>query len=104
LGLWRQRGGEPLIELIIGLFEDDGRSLLIGVGQGGTLHLGEAQMVEFAALPVDTEHYVPETLAGAPLAEEHGRQVRPIGEFSGVRPLPGLAVHQVIENMSRYEL
>ena len=64
-----------------GFFEDYGRSLLIGVGEGGTLHLGEAQMVEFAALPVDTEHYVPETL-GAPLAEEHGRQVRPIGELA----------------------
>ncbi|MBI4795626.1 MAG: DUF559 domain-containing protein [Deltaproteobacteria bacterium] len=42
--------------------------------------------------------------AGAPLAEEHGPQVRPISELPGVRPLPGMGVHQVIENMSRYEL
>jgi len=26
------------------------------------------------------------------------------GEFSGVRPLSGMAVHQVLENLSRYEL
>ena len=34
---WRQLGGDPLIQPIIGLFENDGRALLIGVGQGGTL-------------------------------------------------------------------
>ena len=61
-------------------------------------------MVAFTDLPVDTEHQVPQTFAGAPLAEEHGPQVRLIGESSGVRPLPGMAVHQVTENMSRYEL
>ena len=81
-----------------------GGALLIGVGQGGTLHRGQTQVVEHTGLPIETEHQVPETFAGAPLSEEHGPQVRPIGEFSGVRPLPGMAVHQVIENMSRYEL
>ncbi len=50
------------------------------------------------------EYQVPQAFAGAPLAEEHGSQVRPISELSGVRPLPGVAVHQVLENMSRYEL
>ncbi len=35
---------------------------------------------------------------------QRGHQVRPIGELPGVRPLPGMAVHQVVENMSRYEL
>ena len=104
LGLGGQFGGDPLVELIIGLFEDDGGALLIGVGQGGTLHRGKAQVIAFADLPVEAEHQVPQTFAGAPLAEEHGSQVRPIGELSGVRPLPGMGVHQVIENMSRYEL
>ena len=61
-------------------------------------------MIKLVSLPVDTEHYVPETFAAAPLAEEHGHQVRPISELSRIRPLPGMAVHQVIENMSRYEL
>jgi hypothetical protein len=58
-------------------------------------------MIELAGLPLEAEH---QTFAGAPLAEEHGSQMRPIGEFSGVRPLPGMDVHQVIENMSRYKL
>ena len=35
LGLSGQLGGKPLVQLIIGLFEDDGGALLIGVGQGG---------------------------------------------------------------------
>ena len=61
-------------------------------------------MVELAGLPVDAEHQVTKTFAGAPLAEEHGHQVRPILELPGVRPLPGMGVHQVVENMSRYEL
>jgi hypothetical protein len=104
LGLWRQRSGDPLIQLIVGLLEDNGRALLIRVGQGGTLHRGQTQMVELAGLPVEAEHQVPETLAGGPLAEEHGRQVRPISEFPDLRPLPGMGVHQVVENMSRYEL
>jgi hypothetical protein len=30
--------------------------------------------------------------------------VRPITELPGVRPLPGMAVHLVLENMSRYEV
>ena len=61
-------------------------------------------MIKLVSLPVDAEDYVPETFAGAPLAEEHGHQMRPIGELSRIRPLPGMAVHQVIENMSRDEL
>ena len=61
-------------------------------------------MIKFVSLPVDAEDDVPETFAGAPLAEEHSRQMRPIGELSRLRPLPGMAVHQLIENMSRYEL
>ena len=44
-------------------------------------------MVELVGLPVDAEYCVPETFAGAPLAEEHSCQVRPISEFSGVQPL-----------------
>ena len=67
-----QFGGEPLVQLIIGLFKDDGGALLIGVGQGRALLRGKAQMIAFADLPVDTEHQVPQTFAGAPLAEEHG--------------------------------
>jgi hypothetical protein len=101
LGLRRDLGGDPLIQLIIGLFEDDGQALLISVGQGGTLQLGEAQVIKLVSLPVDAEDYVPETFAGALLAVEHGHQMRPIGELSRIRPLPGMAVHQVIENMSR---
>ena len=104
LGLGRQIAGNPLVQLIIGLFEDDGRALLIGVGQSGAFHQCKAQVVAFANLPVDTEDQVAETFATAPLAEEHSRQVRPIGELPGVRPLPGMAVYQMIENMSRYEL
>jgi hypothetical protein len=61
-------------------------------------------MVKLVALPVDAEHDVPETCAGTPLAEEHGHQVRPISELSDVRSLPGMGVHQVIKNMSQYEL
>ena len=58
----------------------------------------------FTDLPVEAEHQFPQTFAAAPLAEEHGSQVRPIVEFSGVRPLPGMGVHQVVENISRCEL
>jgi hypothetical protein len=104
LRLGGQFGAEPLVELIVGLFKDDGGALLIGVGQGGALHHGKAQVVALADLPVDAEHQVPQTFAGTPLAEEHGSQVRPIGELPGVWPPPGVAVHQVVENMSRYEL
>lgn len=53
-----QIGGEPFVQLTIGLSKDNGRSLLIARGQGGTLHHGEAQVVEFADLPVETEHQV----------------------------------------------
>ena len=56
---------------IIGLFEDDRKSHLIGIGQCGTLHPGKVQMVKLVALPVDVEHYVPETFVGAPLVEKH---------------------------------
>ena len=78
LGLGGQLGGDPLVQLIIGLFEDDGGALLIGVGQGGTLQIGKAQVIKLVSLPVDAEDYVPETFAGAPLAEEHGPKVRSI--------------------------
>jgi hypothetical protein len=54
LRLGGQFAGEPLVQLIIGFFEDDGGALL--------------------------------------------------GEFSGVRPLPDMAVRQVLGNMSQYEL
>lgn len=74
------------------------------LGQSGALHRGKAQVTALADLPVDAEHQVPPTLAGAPLAEPQGPQMQPIGEFSGGRSLPGLAVHQLIETMSRYEL
>jgi hypothetical protein len=77
---------------------------VFGHFQGGTLHRRKAQMVARADVPVDTEHQITLILAADPLAKQHGIQVGPIGEFSGVRPLPGMAVHQVIENMSRYEL
>jgi hypothetical protein len=104
LRLLRQFSGEPLVQLKIGLFKDDGGTQLIGVGQGRALQRGKAQGIAFADLPIDTENQVPETFAGASLAEDHGPQVRPIGEFLGVRPLPCMAVRQVIENMSQYEL
>jgi hypothetical protein len=81
-----QFGGKPLVQLIIGLFEDDGGALLIGVGQGGTLHYGTAQMVKLAGLLVKTNHQIPQTFAGAPLAEEHGYQMRPIRKLSGFGP------------------
>lgn len=104
LRLGGQFGGESLVQLIISLFEDCRGALLIGVGQGGALHRGKPQVIALADLPVNTEHQIPQTLAGAPLAKQHGPQVGPIGEFSGARSLPGMAVHQVLENMSRYEL
>lgn len=59
LRLGGQFGGEPLLQLIIGLFKDDGGALLIGVGQGRALHRGKAQMIAFADLLIDTEHQVP---------------------------------------------
>jgi hypothetical protein len=51
-----QIGRDPLVQLIIGVFEDDGRMLFIGVGQGGTFHPGGAQLIAFANFPVNTEH------------------------------------------------
>jgi hypothetical protein len=74
------------------------------VREGGTAHLGEVQVIALAGLPIDAEHYVPETFASAPLTEEHGSQMRPIGEPPRVRTLPGMGVHQVVENRSRDEL
>ncbi len=93
-----------LIELIVGLFKYGGRAVLIGVGQGGTLYPGKSPLVESADLSVETEREVPQTFAGAPVAEQHGPQVRPIRESPRFRSLPGMAVHHVIENMSRDEL
>ena len=43
LRLGGQFGGEPLVQLIVGLLEDDGGALLIGVGQGGALHRNKPQ-------------------------------------------------------------
>ena len=104
LGLLRQFGAEALIGLIVVLFKYGGRAVLIGVGQGGTLYPGKSQVVESADLSVETEHQVPQTFAGAPLAEQHGPEVRPIRESPRFRSMPGMVVHQLIENMSRDEL
>jgi hypothetical protein len=72
LRLLRQFSGEPLLQLIIGLFKDDIRALHIGVGQGRAPQRGKAQVIAFADLPIDTELQVPQIFAAAPLAEEHG--------------------------------
>ena len=96
--------GQPLVELIIGFLKDDRRTRFIGVGQGGAFHQGQSQMVELAGVPVQAEDQVPQTLPGAPLAEEHGGQMGPIGEFSGFGSLPTQAVHQMVKNRSRDEL
>ena len=70
LGLGRQIAGNPLVQLIRGLFEDDGGALLLGVGQGGAFHQGKAQVLACANLLVDAEDQVAQAFAGAPLAEE----------------------------------
>lgn len=56
-------------------------------------------MIEFAVLPVENDHQVPQTFVGNPLAEQHGPPGRPAGEFSGFWALPVMAGHQVIKNM-----
>jgi len=78
-------------------WRDDGGARLIGVCQGGAAHRAKARATAFPDLPVDTEPETPQTFAGAPLAEPHGPQMQPIGEFLGSWPRPGLANRQVIE-------
>ncbi len=63
-------------------------------------------VVRGSGLPLrgtEPDMLVGQDLAGPP-AEKHGSQVRPIVEFSGVRALPGMGVHQMVENISQYEL
>lgn len=99
-----QVGGDSFQELIVQLFKNQGRPVFVGLRQGGTLHRREAQMIQFADLPVQAKHQVPHALASAPLTEEHGYQMGPVGEGSRFWSLPVMAVHQVGENMSRYKL
>lgn len=102
LGLGGQFGGTPLFHFIVGLFEDDGGALPIGVGQGGTGHLGKTQVIKLAGLPFKAETKSRRLLRA--LRWPHGPQVRPIGKLPRIAPLPGLGVHRGLENMSRYEL
>jgi hypothetical protein len=60
--------------------------------------------IELVAWPTETKSQVPETFASAPLTEKHSRQMRPVGEFSGLGSLPGMAVNYAVENLSRDEL
>ena len=61
-------------------------------------------MINFFPMPIRAKHHVPQAPARAPLTEEHGCQMGPVGEGSRFLALPGIAVHEVVENMSRYEL
>jgi hypothetical protein len=60
--------------------------MLISVSQGEALHRGIAQVIAFADLPIDTEHWVSQIFAGATMAEEHDFQVRLIVNFRGFGP------------------
>lgn len=87
---------------MVSLLEDDGRAPFIGLSQGGAAHLALPQRIEFASLLVEAKHQVPQTAQAGQLPVEPGHQMRPIGEGSGFRPLPGMGLDLVVGNMFRY--
>ena len=62
-------------ELLVSLLKDQGGALLVGVGQGGTLGGGKAQVVELLPMAVQAKDQVPQALFGAQLGVEHGHQL-----------------------------
>ena len=62
-------------ELLVSLLKDQGGALLVGVGQGGTLGGGKAQVIELLPMAVQAKDQVPQALFGAQLGVEHGHQL-----------------------------
>jgi hypothetical protein len=61
-------------------------------------------MVKLLGLSIQAENQVSQAFAAAPLGIEHSPQLGPMGKFARLGALPNVAVHHVVENMSRYEL
>ena len=94
----------PLQQPVISLFENSLGTLPVRIAQSGAFHLGTAQVVKHVGLLVQAENQVAQAFAATPLGIEHSHQPGPMGEFARLWALPSVAVHHVLENISRDEL